>query len=74
MKTDYVDFNFVHAIGESSKSLEKEKKRLLDDEMLSAVDELKKAGKIEVSRRVISRSPITWRPFSSRQFSPDILT
>jgi len=46
MKTDYVDFNFVHAIGESSKSLENEKKRLLDDEMLSAVDELKKAGKM----------------------------
>ncbi len=46
MKTDYVDFCFVHAIGESSMSLENEKKRLLDEEMLSAVDELKKAGKM----------------------------
>jgi len=47
MKTDYVDFCFVHAIGESNnKNAEKEKKRLLDEEMLSAVDELKKAGKM----------------------------
>ena len=46
MKTDYVDFCFVHAIGESSTKMEDEKERLLDDEMLSAVDALKKAGKM----------------------------
>ncbi len=46
MKTDYLDFCFVHAIGEMSKELEAEKKRLLDEEMLDAVAELKKAGKI----------------------------
>ncbi len=46
MKTDYLDFCFVHAIGESSRSLEQEKKRLLDEEMLSAVEELKKSGKM----------------------------
>jgi predicted aldo/keto reductase-like oxidoreductase len=46
MKTDYMDFCFVHAIGEQNKSLEKEKKRLLDEEMLSAYEELKKAGKM----------------------------
>ncbi|UCD34361.1 MAG: aldo/keto reductase [Nitrospiraceae bacterium] len=46
MKTDHVDFCFVHAIGESDKNMEKEKKRLLHEEMLSAVEELKKAGKM----------------------------
>lgn len=46
MNTDYMDFCFVHAIGEQSRSLEKEKKRLLDEEMLSAYEELKKAGKV----------------------------
>ncbi len=46
MKTDYVDFCLVHAIGESSRNVENEKKRLLDEEMLFAADELKKAGKI----------------------------
>jgi len=46
MRTDYLDFCFVHAIGEMSKDLEAEKKRLLDGEMLDAVSELKKAGKI----------------------------
>ncbi len=46
MKTDYVDFCFVHAIGEKSNVLEEENKRLLDEEMLSAVEELKKAGKM----------------------------
>ena len=46
MKTDYMDFCFVHAIGEQNKSREKEKRRLLDSEMLSAFDELKKAGKV----------------------------
>jgi predicted aldo/keto reductase-like oxidoreductase len=46
MKTDYMDFCFVHAIGEQNKSREKEKRRLLDSEMLSAFNELKKAGKV----------------------------
>jgi len=46
MKTDYLDFCFVHAIGEMNKDLEAEKKRLLDEEMLNAVSALKKAGKI----------------------------
>lgn len=46
MKTDYLDFCFVHAIGEMNKDLETEKKRLLSDEMFEAVAELKKAGKV----------------------------
>ncbi|TAN39630.1 MAG: twin-arginine translocation signal domain-containing protein [Nitrospirae bacterium] len=46
MKTDHLDFIFVHAIGEMDKSLEAEKKRLLDEEMLAAVADLKKAGKV----------------------------
>lgn len=46
MNTDYIDFCFVHAIGESNSIMQKEKNRLLDEEMLSAVDELKKAGKL----------------------------
>jgi len=46
MKTEYMDFCFVHAIGEQSKSREKEEKRLLDEEMLSAFDTLKQAGKV----------------------------
>jgi predicted aldo/keto reductase-like oxidoreductase len=46
MKTDYLDFCLVHAIGEMNRDLEMEKKRLLDDEMLEAVAELRKAGKI----------------------------
>jgi hypothetical protein len=46
MKTDYVDFIFVHAIGEMNRDLEAEEKRLLDPEMLEAVAELKKAGKV----------------------------
>lgn len=46
MKTDYVDFIFVHAAGEMNKDFETEKKRLLDNEMLEAVTELKKAGKV----------------------------
>lgn len=46
MKTDYLDFVFVHAIGEMNKDLETEKKRLLDNEMLEAVTALKKAGKV----------------------------
>ena len=46
MKTDHLDFVFVHAIGEMNKELESEKKRLLDNEMLEAVTSLKKAGKV----------------------------
>lgn len=46
LKTDYVDFIFVHAIGEMNKDIDLEKKRLLDEEMLSAVETLKKAGKV----------------------------
>jgi len=46
MKTDYLDFCFVHAIGEQSKDKDSELKRLLDEEMLSAVADLKKAGKV----------------------------
>jgi aryl-alcohol dehydrogenase-like predicted oxidoreductase len=46
MKTDYMDFCFVHAIGEQSKEKDREVKRLLDEEMLSAVADLKKAGKV----------------------------
>ncbi|QWR78546.1 aldo/keto reductase [Candidatus Magnetomonas plexicatena] len=47
MKTDYLDFCFVHAIGESSKEKEAEMKRLFDENMLSAVDTLKQSGKIK---------------------------
>jgi predicted aldo/keto reductase-like oxidoreductase len=46
MKTDYLDVCFVHAIGEMTKNKNREKKRLLDEEMLSAAEALKKAGKI----------------------------
>jgi uncharacterized protein len=46
MKTDYLDFVLIHAIGEMSKDLEAEKKRLLDPEMLEAFALLKKAGKV----------------------------
>jgi predicted aldo/keto reductase-like oxidoreductase len=46
LKTDYLDICFVHAIGESSRKKNKERKRLLDEEMLSAVDALKEDGKI----------------------------
>jgi len=46
LKTDYVDVIFVHAIGEMSKIKEEEEKRLLSEEMLAAVQELKKAGKV----------------------------
>ncbi len=46
MNTDYLDFVFVHAIGEMNKELEPEKKRLLSDEMFGAAAELKQAGKI----------------------------
>jgi len=46
MKTDYLDFCFVHAIGEQSKDKEREMKRLLDEDMLSAFQTLKQAGKV----------------------------
>lgn len=46
MKTDYLDFCFVHAIGEQSKDKGTELKRLLSEEMLSAYESLKKAGKV----------------------------
>ncbi len=46
MHTDYLDFVFVHAIGEMNKDMELEKKRLLSNEMFEAVAELKKTGKI----------------------------
>ncbi|KJU83940.1 oxidoreductase of aldo/keto reductase family [Candidatus Magnetobacterium bavaricum] len=46
LKTDYLDICFVHAMGEVSKDAEAEKKRLLDDNMLSATESLKKAGKL----------------------------
>ncbi len=46
MKTDYLDVCFVHAIGEMSKERQAEKKRLLDPEMLAAVEALKTDGKI----------------------------
>jgi aryl-alcohol dehydrogenase-like predicted oxidoreductase len=36
LKTDYLDIGFVHAIGEQSENKEKEMKRLLAEEMLSA--------------------------------------
>jgi aryl-alcohol dehydrogenase-like predicted oxidoreductase len=44
LNTDYLDVVFVHAIGERSDVAE-ERKRLLDDNMLSAFDELKQEGK-----------------------------
>lgn len=46
MKTDYMDFCFVHAIGEQNRNREKEEKRLFDEEMLSAYDTLKQTGKV----------------------------
>jgi predicted aldo/keto reductase-like oxidoreductase len=46
LKTDYLDIGFVHAIGEQSENKEKEMKRLLAEEMLSAFTELKQAGKV----------------------------
>jgi predicted aldo/keto reductase-like oxidoreductase len=46
MKTDYLDFCFVHAIGEQNKNMELETKRLLNEEMLSAYQLLKEAGKV----------------------------
>jgi uncharacterized protein len=45
MNTDYLDAVFVHAIGEQN-NYEGEKKRLLDDNMLAATEELKQEGKV----------------------------
>ncbi len=45
LNTDYLDVCFVHAIGED-KSKKIEGQRLLDENMLSAVETLKRAGKI----------------------------
>lgn len=47
LNTDYLDIIFVHAIGEVHKNKEKELSRLFSNEMLSAVDELKKKGKVK---------------------------
>jgi predicted aldo/keto reductase-like oxidoreductase len=46
LKTDYLDICFIHSIGSLSRDKESEMKRLLDEEMLHAVDTLKKAGKM----------------------------
>jgi predicted aldo/keto reductase-like oxidoreductase len=46
MKTDHLDICFIHSAGSVSKDLEDEKRRMLDEEMLSAADSLRKAGKI----------------------------
>ncbi len=56
MKTDYLDVCLVHGIGGSSKDIEEAKKSLLDENMLRAADELKKAGKIR-SLGVSSHGP-----------------
>ena len=44
LQTDYIDFLFVHALGERHKN--KELSRLKDPEMLEAFEKLKKAGKV----------------------------
>jgi predicted aldo/keto reductase-like oxidoreductase len=46
LKTDYIDFCFVHAIGEQSGRKDREMKRLFDEEMLSAAEHLKQKGKL----------------------------
>lgn len=46
LKTDYLDFVFVHAIGGKGTDVNEEKKRLFDPDMLAAFSELKKAGKV----------------------------
>ncbi|MBF0425762.1 MAG: aldo/keto reductase [Magnetococcales bacterium] len=45
LKTNYIDAVFVHAIGESP-DLEKERKRLFDENMLKAFARLRKEGKV----------------------------
>lgn len=44
LNTDYLDVVFVHAMGERN-DLEGERRRLLDENMLAAFDELKQEGK-----------------------------
>ena len=61
LNTDYLDFCFVHAMGEMSETVEGEKKRLLDDNMLSAAHALKKAGKIRFLA-VSSHGPANLEP------------
>lgn len=46
LNTDYLDICFVHAIGENKNDQGQEMKRLMDEEMFSAAEALKKAGKI----------------------------
>jgi len=45
LKTDYLDVAFVHAMGEL-KDYERERARLLDEDMLAAAQELKQEGKV----------------------------
>jgi predicted aldo/keto reductase-like oxidoreductase len=47
LNTNYLDIVFVHAIGEKNKKMETETKRLMSEEMLMAVNELKKQGKMK---------------------------
>ncbi|MBF0540097.1 MAG: aldo/keto reductase [Nitrospirae bacterium] len=47
LKTNYLDFCFVHAIGEMNQDVNAETARLLDKNMLIAVDELKAQKKIK---------------------------
>ncbi|MBF0400609.1 MAG: aldo/keto reductase [Magnetococcales bacterium] len=61
MNLDYLDVIFVHAIGEKSTSLEEEQKRLLDDNMLTATETLKKAGKVR-NLAVSSHGPNNLEP------------
>jgi predicted aldo/keto reductase-like oxidoreductase len=59
LQTDYLDVCFVHAIGEGSGEADYvslEKKRLFDENMLSAAETLKKDGKIR-SLAVSSHGP-----------------
>ncbi|HIJ84606.1 MAG TPA: hypothetical protein HPQ00_10445, partial [Magnetococcales bacterium] len=46
MGTDYLDAVFVHAMGEIN-DLDREKRRLLDENMLNAAEKLKKSGKVK---------------------------
>ncbi|RME66085.1 MAG: aldo/keto reductase, partial [Nitrospirae bacterium] len=48
LKRDWVDIVFVHAIGEQSRNIEEERQRLLSEEMLSAVETLKRQGKVRL--------------------------
>ncbi len=46
LQREWVDFVFVHAIGEQSKDIQQERARLFSEEMLSAVEVLKRQGKM----------------------------